>query len=261
MLKFLSITLLSLIISVKTSIADIPLELQELDSLADLLPENEFDLNNKTTKTKLRTQEKAIIPQITETIPEAASFNINNPEQVFCYHVEKRPSGYKGYTLGNYAIKDYCGELDFDQTTTVYEALFTRSPNIITTLSNCRIEPKVMLRFLRGVDYTDVLLSSPCHSFTIFYAGRYKSFNVKQGIIDDIISQFSKKTETFHSPALIKQTVANAVAKDEIQSYELEKNQKKSPTLWNNDEPKEQSDNKPTNTPTKKGWGKIKLNM
>ncbi|MBQ8750068.1 MAG: hypothetical protein IJZ30_00320 [Alphaproteobacteria bacterium] len=261
MLKFLSITLLSLIISVKTSIADIPLELQELDSLADLLPENEFDLSNNTTKTKLRTQEKAIIPQITEAIPEAASFNINNPEQVFCYHVEKRPSGYKGYTLGNYAIKDYCGELDFDQTTTVYEALFTRSPNIITTHSNCRIEPKVMLRFLRGVDYTDVLLSSPCHSFTIFYAGRYKSFNVKQGIIDDIISQFSKKTETFHSPALIKQTMANAVAKDEMQSYELEKNQKKSPSLWNNDEPKEQSDNKPTNTPTKKGWGKIKLNM
>ena len=261
MLKFLSLSLISIVAFTQISIADIPLELQELDALADLLPEDEFNLNNNETKTKPRTQEKAIIPQITETITEAASYNITHPEQVFCYHIEKRPIGYKGYTLGNYAIKDYCGELDFDQTTTVYEALFTRSPNILTTLSNCRINPKVMFRFVRGVDYTDVLLSSPCHSFTIFYAGRYKSFNVKQGIIDDIIGQFSKNTETFHSPALIKQTMANAIAKDEIQSYELEKNQKNTPSLWNKNETTEQLNNENHSNKPKKGWGKIKLNM
>ena len=64
MLKFLSLSLISIVAFTQISIADIPLELQELDALADLLPEDEFNLNNNETKTKPRTQEKAIIPQI-----------------------------------------------------------------------------------------------------------------------------------------------------------------------------------------------------
>ena len=261
MLKYLCFTFLSVITFAKLSIANVPVELQELDALADLLPKDEFSTTPQANnKNKLRSQEKDIIPQIVDSIPEASSYIINNPEQVFCYHVTKRSKGYTGYTLGNYAIKDYCGELDFDQTTTVYEALFTRSPNILTTVSSCKIEPQVMLRFVKGVDNVDVLLSSPCHSFTIFYAGRYKSFNVKQGIIDDIINQFSKKTETFHSPSLIKQTVANAIAKDEMQSYELEKKQNNTQPLWENTSTQNTPPSSTKNAP-QKGWGKIKLNM
>jgi hypothetical protein len=233
-----------------------PTELLGFDYLEDLLPKDEFDsVDIKVNKN--RTLQKEIIPFIKDKIPEAASYNINNPEQVFCYHVEKRTKGYTGYTVGNYKIVDYCGELDFDVLTTSYEPLFTRSPNIITTVANCKIEPKVMLRFVRGVDYTDVLLSSPCPSFTVFYAGRYNSFNIKQGIIDNVINQFEKKREVFHSPALIGQTSANGTPKNEDESYQLEKKKKENDAKYVIEKPVEVKEDKPQSG----GWGKIKLKM
>ena len=122
-----------------------------------------------------------------------------------------------------------------------------------------------MLRFTRGVDYTDVLLSSPCPSFTIFYAGRYTSFNIKQGIIDDLISQFDKKHEVFNSPSLLKKTVANGVAQTDKEAEEYEKQQKENTPImnWKTDNNQVSTD---SSTPEKPkaphtGWGKIKLRM
>ena len=237
--------------------AEVPPELQGFEFLEDALPKDEFgSTNRKKDSNSRRSMQKDIIPQIVEKIPEVASFNIQNAEQVFCYHVEKREKDYKGYTIGNYKVVDYCGELDFGTQTTTYEALFTRSPNIITTIANCRIVPKVMLRFVRGVDVVDVLLSSPCSSFTVFYAGKYKSFNIKQGIIDDVISQFDKKRDEFLSPSLVKQTVANASIESAEDSYKLEKNKKELEELEEGkEEVKEKKQEK------KSGWGNLKLKM
>lgn len=240
------------------ALAEVPPELQGFEFLEDVLPKDEFGSVKIKQSTK-RSMQKDIIPLIEDSILEAAAYNIHNPEQVFCYHVEKRKKGDEAYTIGNYKVVDYCGELDFDVLTTTYEALFTRSPNIITTVAKCKIEPKVMLRFVRGVDYTDVLMSSPCPSFTVFYAGRYKSFNIKQGIIDDLISQFENKREEFLSPALIKQTASNGKPESAEDAYKLEKEQKKI------DEAMEAKSGDGTNNEPapkiKKGWGKIKLNM
>jgi hypothetical protein len=228
--------------------------LQGFESLEDFLPKDEFG-SLVVKENKNRRLQKDIVPLIVDKIPEAAAYNIHNPEQVFCYHIAKRPKGYTGYTIGNYQVVDYCGELDFDVLTTTYEPLFTRSPNIITTVSKCVIEPKIMLRFVRGVDYTDVLLSSPCPSFTVFYGGKYNSFNIKQGIIDDVINQFDKNRETFHSPALISKTVANAVASTEDESYQLEKKQKENERKYKVIEKKEETKEK------KGGWNNLKLKM
>ena len=254
MLKYLVLGLLLFGVSADVR-AELPPELQGFEFLEDALPKDEFgSTNRKKEGNSKRSMQKDIIPQIVERIPELASFNIQNAEQVFCYHIEKRTKDYKGYTIGNYKIVDYCGELDFGTQTTTYEALFTRSPNIITTIANCKIAPKVMLRFVRGVDAVDVLLSSPCPSFTVFYGGKYKSFNIKQGIIDDVISQFDKKREEFMSPSLIKQTVANAKVETAEDSYEIEKN-KKELEEFDKEEVVEEKPEK------KKGWGNLKLKM
>lgn len=255
MFRFLSFCLAIVLFSnASFAQSDLPEALQGFESLGDFLPEDEFD-SLVSKENKNRRLEKDIIPLIVEKVPEAARYNIHNPEQVFCYHVDKRPKGYTGYTIGNYKIVDYCGELDFDVLTTTYEPLFTRSPNIITTVSRCVVEPKVMLRFVRGVDYTDVLLSSPCPSFTVFYGGKYHSFNIKQGIIDDVINQFDKIREEFNSPALISKTVANAVANTEDESYKLEKKRKENEEKYPQTEKKEEVKNK------KSGWGNLKLRM
>lgn len=198
-----------------------------------------------------------IIPFIKSSISETAAMIISNPEQAFCYQVTKRNKNDKRYTLDGFAISGFCGEMDKGVTSTAYSALFTHSPNILTQASQCLIEPKIMIRFLRGVDYADVLLSSPCPSFTVFYAGKYKSFNIKQGVIDDIIQQLSQKIETFHSPSLIKKTVANAEANSAAESETLEmKRRENAAQITEPEEPKK--DNK---TSPQSGWNRLNLNF
>ena len=257
MIKYIMLALLTIHLNISKTIADeLPIELMGFSDLDEAMPISDDYYSTHKKNTTLKSFQQEIIPYIKENILEQASYNISNPEQVFCYHISKRPKSYKGYTLNNYAIDDYCGELDINEITTTYEALFTRSANILTSVSNCRIEPKVMLRFVRGVDYTDVLLSSPCPSFTIFYAGRYKSFNVHQALIDDIINQFSNKQEQFNSPSYLKQTSANGKASTVQEEHNLMKKQKENARKNTKEDNKIQPKPQP-----KKGWGNIKLNM
>lgn len=249
----------------------LPPELQGLGLYDDLLP-----LGSESSSTsRRRVRQQSIIPFIRSSLPkatsEAALYNVEHPEQVFCYHVARKPKDFTGYTLNNFAVVDYCGELDMGATATTYEALFTQSPNIITATAACAIEPKVMLRFVRGVDYTDVLLSSPCPSFTVFYAGRYTAFNIKQGVIDDVISQFDKTKEVFNSPALLKKTVANGVADSDQEAEEYEKKQKENAPIMNWKQQPQTSAEEKVDDPSsqsseaqpkaKKGWGNLKLRM
>ena len=238
---------------------DLPQELRSFEGLSSLLPIT--DASEQPIKKS--SSKPSIIPFIETAIKEAAAYNITNFEQVFCYHVRKRPKNYTGYTIDGFAIENYCGELDTNTIATSYEALFTQGPNIITTPSSCRIEPKIILRFARGVEYTDVLLSSPCASFTVFHAGRYHSFNIKQGVINDLISQFNKKTEPFNSPTLLKQTVANATIStvEEASKLDAKKRENELKMNWKKTEqPEEAPKEKPqNNTPSNTGWGKIKL--
>lgn len=263
---------------------DLPPELQGLGLYEDILPIGSDDTSGLPSSRRASRQQ-SIIPFIISSLPKATSAaatnNIANAEQVFCYHVAKKPADFAGYTLDNFAVTGYCGELDIGATATTYEALFTQSPNIITAPAACAIEPRVMLRFVRGVDYTDVLLSSPCPSFTVFYAGRYTAFNIKQGVIDDIISQFDKENQPFNSPALLKKTVANGTADTDREAEIYEKKQRENAPVMNWKMPAAEEDRTPsasgsgsslpqdssakdssgTSKPAARGWGNIKLRM
>lgn len=271
-------------ISASAADGDLPPELQGLGLYEDILPIGS-DGTGGLPSSRRASRQQSIIPFIISSLPKATSAaatnNIANAEQVFCYHVAKKPADFAGYTLDNFAVTGYCGELDIGATATTYEALFTQSPNIITAPAACAIEPRVMLRFVRGVDYTDVLLSSPCPSFTIFYAGRYTAFNIKQGVIDDIISQFDKENQPFNSPALLKKTVANGVADTDKEAEAYEKKQRENAPVMNWKTPAAEEDRTPsasgsgsslpqassakdssgTSKPAARGWGNIKLRM
>lgn len=254
MFKRLLFLLLATTPAMAFAVDDAASELQDFEAYADFLPGDSSFLNPTTPK---QMRQKSIIPAITSAISKAAAENIRNAEQVFCYQVAKRPADYTGYTLSSFAITGYCGELDTSNIVTAYEALFTQGPNLISTQANCHIEPRVMLRFTRGIDSTDVLLSLPCPSFTVFYGGKYKAFNIKKGIITDLLNQFEKDIQPFNSPTLLKQTVANGTATTDKESDMLEKKKKEiAPVMkWkqNAATPKEE-----TTTP-KTGWGNIKL--
>jgi hypothetical protein len=262
MRKFILLGLLcGMWVSTATAQLDLPPALLGLGDIDDALPPDA--MAGPTQKPKL-TAKKSIIPFITSRIAPLAAYNLVNAEQVFCYRVDRRPEEYTGYTLNNFAVVDYCGELDNGQILTSYEALFSQGPNIITTPSSCRIEPRIMLRFVRGVDYTDVLLSSPCPSFTVYYAGKYDSFNIKQNIIDDVINRLEKTTEPFNSPTLLKQTVANGTPATPTEEELLEKKKRENAPVmnWKKPEVVPSSAAETSSTATPKpvsGWGNIKL--
>ena len=238
---------------------DLPAELRNFEGLSGLLP-----VTDSTEQSVKRSSSKpSIIPYIEKTIKRSAAHNITNFEQVFCYHIQRPAQNYTGYTINNYAITDYCGELDTSTIATSYEALFTQGPNIITTSPGCNATPKIMLRFARGVEYTDVLLSYPCALFAVYHAGKQYIFNIKQGVINDLISQFDNKSEPFNSPTLLKQTVANAIIStvEDASKLDSKKRENELKMSWQKDE---QSDATPkaktqNNTTSATGWGKIKL--
>ncbi len=66
-----------------------------------------------------------------------------------------------------------------------------------------------MLRFFRGVDHTDILISNPCSYYAIFYASKLRSFDVKpiQNFIKSLITTFENSKVSFVSPALYGQLV------------------------------------------------------
>lgn len=235
---------------------DTPEALRDFSGFADIMPGYDDDSMVLQIAPSRRGKDD-IIPFIKSAISDTAAMIISDPEQTFCYQVEKRTAKDQRYTLNGFAINGFCGELDKGATATTYSALFTQSPNILTQSSQCRIEPKLMIRFVRGVDYADVLLSSPCPSFTVFYAGKYKSFNIKQGIIDDIIKQLSTNIETFHSPALIQKTVANGEPASADESEMLQKKQREQAQQLSTTE----DDEKPQPTKPKTGWGNLNLKL
>ena len=118
---------------------------------------------------------------------------------------------------------------------------------------NCVIRPQIMLRFIRGIDSTDVLLSSPCHALAVFYGGKISAFNAKPAaqIIDAVIEPLLKNKVPFASPALFNQLMPVGVAQTEEQKALIEK--KNEPVRnWQQEQQKIKA--------STAGWNKLKAN-
>ena len=111
-----------------------------------------------------------------------------------------------------------------------------------------------MLRFIRGVDTTDVLLSSPCHSYIVFYSGGVRTFNAKPAaeIIDAFVTPLNKSKAEFVSPALLNQLLPIGVVQNNKQKEEVLKKNKPI-RAW---EKKVESQKE-----VKKGWGNVNLKI
>ncbi len=197
-----------------------------------------------------------ILDQISNKTGQPALMNIVDAEQVFCYEVAARSKTYSGYNLDGMALKGFCGVLSKEQQKDVVDSFFKTAANVeFNKTEECIIQPKIMLRFVRGVDNTDVLLSSPCHSFSVFYAGMVNTFNLKPSAdkLDSIINPMLKKSQDFVSPALLSQLLPVGVAQTEEQKALI--NKRKEPIRgWEKEKPQE-GEKKAS------GWNKVNLNL
>lgn len=200
-------------------------------------------------------QHTTILPEIQNALGATAMNNITEAEQVFCYQITSKPSGYRGYTINGMALVGFCGVINNELKTMISSELFMNPDNILFNVTEeCVMRPKVMLRFVRGVDSTDVLLSSPCHSYAIFYGGKVQTFNARpaSAIIDALIDPLIKGRIDFASPALFNQLLPIGVAQTDEQKALL--NKKNEPIReW------EKSQKENDVTTTKKGWNNLNL--
>ena len=196
----------------------------------------------------------AVLEKITSSIGDSAIKNITNAEQIFCYQIANKPENYTGYTLDGMAIVGFCGIINAELQKLITQELFMNPANLLfDKTENCLIRPKIMLRFFRGVDSTDVLLSSPCHAIAIFYGGKIAAFNAKpaEQIIDAIVDPLIKNKVDFASPALFNQLLPVGIAQNEKQR-ELQKQKNEPVNKWQKKQEEEAA--------KKAGWNKLKAN-
>jgi len=219
--------------------------------ISRFLPLGVFALGLIVTSSS-QAQTSNVTPYIAKNIPAVALNNILNAERIFCYTVKIAPNGYKGYTLDQMALTGYCGSIGEEISAFTNE--FFKSPNnVLQTTASCQIDPKIVFRFIRGIDFTDVLFSDTCPSFTVFYGGTIKSFNAEpaQKSLEAIATIFDKGRIDFVSPALLNQTMPMGVVLNEQDKQTLSK-QNSSQPVRNRAQPEQQ---KPT---TSQGWNKLK---
>lgn len=200
-------------------------------------------------------EEKTVLPEIRNAIGEDALNNIENAEQAFCYEVANKTDDYTGYMLNGMAVTGFCGVLNDELKKMVLNDLFMTRKNILFDVQeDCVIHPKVMLRFIRGVDSVDVLLSAPCYSFAVFYAGKVNVFNAKTAskVLDTLVGSFQKNRVDFVSPAILGQLLPVGVPQTPEQKA-LVSNTPKPIRNWDKNAPKEEAkkDNKSS------GWNNL----
>lgn len=221
------------------------------DSAAD------FQSPNQVNEWKPNPNNTVILEEISSAVGSSAMNNITNAEQIFCYQVTNKPENYNGYTLDGMAIVGFCGIINNQLKEMIVSELFMNPDNIIFDVTeNCIIRPKIILRFVRGVDSTDVLLSSPCHAFAVFYGGKINAFNAKPAaqIIDALVDPLIKSKVDFASPALFNQLLPIGIAQTDEQKALL--NKKNEPLRnWMT---KQEEDN---NSPRRGGWNKVNLKL
>lgn len=202
------------------------------------------------------TSAKPVVSQsIIDSTSQTAIDNITGAEQVFCYQVQGKPSGYSGYTLDGMALTGFCGIVEKDLKDMIVQQFLATPENISADVERCVIQPRLLIRFVKGVGATDVLLSSPCHSFSIFYGGKVRTFNFKPAseIIDVMVDSFKGKTVDFTSPALLNQLLPIGVAQTAEQKEKV--SQQKGPIRnWENET------TAPAPQPKKQGgWNNLKF--
>ena len=126
---------------------------------------------------------KEIPSSIKERLRYDATHVLAAPDEVYCYGISRKNPKNKTDTISGYALNGECGTLNEDGLKAVKEKIFDLTSFEMSTAkisSVCVIKPRVLLRFRRGYDFVDAVLSGEkCPGIAYFYAGETKEFYAK----------------------------------------------------------------------------------
>lgn len=175
----------------------------ELDDFAD---------SDQPKEQEPETQQNEYLSSFLRTrIPENTAKLLGKAEKIFCYTVDYAGADYDGYLIDDLAVKGSCGEVSKEGNEMLKEALFNNNRAFSSNADSCSIAPRIMLRYIYGLEHADVLISAPCHSLTFFHGANITTVNAAPGaeIVEKIADAYSSLNERFLSPALLGQMVAN----------------------------------------------------
>lgn len=258
--KIFPIMFFSLLMPVAAQCAD-----TATDDLFAIDEEDDFLATTKQTRPKTDAPTTTLSEFLMQNITASTALPINKAEKVFCYIVDYAPKGYEGYTVDGLAIKGYCGELSNEGKALIKETLFNRTSLYSKSKADCQVSPRIMLRYVYGIDYTDVLLSLPCPSLTFIHGTNVASMNAAPGeaVFEKIIGAYTSISEDFQSPALLGQMVGSGVPQTQAQKDIIRRN---APTeaprkKWNTETPTENQPQSEQDSAAPKpatGWNKLK---
>ena len=126
--------------------------------------------------------EKIVSQPIRERIRADAAYIIGEPEETLCYGIARKSPKKRSATIEGYAHVGNCGSLNETGMAEIQSKLFNAESydmNIMK-IASCVINPKLALRFRKGFDFVDVLLSGgTCPAVFFLYGGETKEFSAK----------------------------------------------------------------------------------
>ena len=136
------------------------------------------DISNRETSPF----ESIVSAGIRERIRADAAYIVGEPEETLCYGIARKSPKKRSATIDGYAHTGNCGSLNETGMAEIQSKLFsTESYDMnIMKIASCVINPKLALRFRKGFDFVDVILSGGnCPAVLFLYGGETKEFSAK----------------------------------------------------------------------------------
>lgn len=126
--------------------------------------------------------EKAVAAGIRERIRADAAYIVGEPEETLCYGIARKSPKKRSATIDGYAHTGNCGSLNETGMAEIQSKLFNAESYEMNVMkiASCVINPKLALRFRKGFDFVDVILSGGnCPAVLFLYGGETKEFSAK----------------------------------------------------------------------------------
>lgn len=183
--------------------------------------------------------ERIVAQQIRERIRSDAAYIVGEPDETICYGISRKSPKKRTATIDGYAHTGNCGTLNETGMTEIQDKLFNSESYEMNVMkiASCVINPKLALRFRKGFDFVDVILSGgACPAVVFLYGGETREFSAKpiKEWLDNFIEAVSNDLEPLN-PESTEKAAANMFRKrtPEEEAAPVEKPQSKpAPKTW-----------------------------
>ncbi|MGN1079843.1 MAG: hypothetical protein ACI4TE_06685 [Alphaproteobacteria bacterium] len=181
--------------------------------------------------------EKIVAKEIRERIRADAAYIVGEPEEALCYGIARKSPKKRSATIDGYAHTGNCGSLNETGMTEVQSKLFNAASYDmnVTKIASCVTTPRLALRFRKGFDFVDVILSGGnCPAVSFLYGGDTKEFSAKpiKDWLDTFIDAVSKDLEPVNPDEIEKAAAGMFKKRDPAQETAAEPEKPAAPKMW-----------------------------